>query len=500
MVSTALLLLLYYFASVQAFCTSSITQWNRAATIITSMASKDDAPPEKIPRTGKKGYVSSRGASNLGVPMAYLTDFFQALDDMCDMKTNPQGYIPVCVAENRLVSDLLQTRLATLATAQAGFTSARESFSYNSPIGLSVMREAVAKILQHHFLSPQQQQQATVISPNHIGIGAGAISVLSNLFFALGAPLDAVLIPAPYYAAFDNDVRAFAGCVPVPVICQNAALGPTVEDLEKARKHAKETLGLNVRFLLLTNPHNPLGVVYAPNVLTDAIAWARSHHMETVVDEIYALSVFDDDSTCDFQSILQLFDNHLGDDLHLVWGLSKDFGASGFRVGVLYTQNEVLLEAMGNLFTFAWVSQPMQLILADLLNDKTFVQDFLTTSRQRLKQSYQICTQVLKELQIPHVTASAGMFVYIDLSEFCSTVQEEATFGQLLMKRARMVMTPGTTQHDPLPGRFRICYAYVSVDVLREGMGRLKKVVTIIRQQGGLGDWIEDDSHWQDII
>lgn len=43
--------------------------------------------------------------------------------------------------------------------------------------------------------------------------------------------------------------------------------------------------------LLLTNPNDPLGVVYQPHVISDAISWARSHNIHTVVDEIFALTV-----------------------------------------------------------------------------------------------------------------------------------------------------------------------------------------------------------------
>ena len=490
-------------------------------TIVTMTGDKDntvqDATSAGIDRqtiAGKKGHVSARGASNLALPMAYLADFFTCLDDMCHPQDNPQGHIPVCVAENKLVTDLLQARLATDRTVQAGYGDDVEVYSYGSPLGLQVMKEAVAKILQERFLleplSPSttkdsatndSQQSTSVISPDHIAIGAGAINLLNNLFFALGNSGDAVLIPAPYYAAFDNDLRAYAGCVAVPVTCQDPTKGPTTADLDAAKVHAESTLGLKVRFLLLTHPHNPLGVVYEPHVMKDSIAWARSHSMDTVVDEIYALSVFDTSDTAPtFESILKLFQNDLGNDVHLVWGLSKDFGASGFRIGVVYTQNELLMESLGNLITFAWVSHPMQRMMADLLQDDTFCDSFLQESSRRLQQSYTICTDVFQVYNIPHVPAQAGMFVYLDLSDIIQTTEEEATVSKLFMTRARMVLTPGTTQHDPKPGMFRICYAYVSPDVLRLGMERFRKVVTTIRENGGLGDWIEDDSHWQGIL
>ena len=49
--------------------------------------------------------------------------------------------------------------------------------------------------------------------------------------------------------------------------------------------------GLRVKILLLTNPNNPLGVIYEPGVIRSCIEWARTHGMHTIVDEIYALSI-----------------------------------------------------------------------------------------------------------------------------------------------------------------------------------------------------------------
>lgn len=42
-----------------------------------------------------------------------------------------------------------------------------------------------------------------------------------------------------------------------------------------------------------------------------------------------------------FVSVAQLLGGRLGSHVHVLWGFSKDFGVSGFRVGVLLSQNEV---------------------------------------------------------------------------------------------------------------------------------------------------------------
>jgi aspartate/methionine/tyrosine aminotransferase len=69
-----------------------------------------------------------------------------------------------------------------------------------------------------------------------------------------------VLIPAPYYSAFDNDLRAFGEIVRVPVALDARhgwALTPAA--LDAAAAEALARTGRPPRALLLTNPHNPLG-------------------------------------------------------------------------------------------------------------------------------------------------------------------------------------------------------------------------------------------------
>lgn len=187
-------------------------------------------------------------------------------------------------------------------TASAAFADP-QVYCYNSFLGMPVAREATAYFLQRWFLQPpntrinQQQQQSSNeqtmlqqhINPDHIVLAAGASAVLNNLFFILGDAGDACLIPAPYYAAFENDMNLMAGIVPFPVYSANPMHGPTESELSLAYLQCKAS-GLNPRFLLLTNPHNPLGVIYRPNVMQKCVTWARKRHVHTIVDEVYALS------------------------------------------------------------------------------------------------------------------------------------------------------------------------------------------------------------------
>jgi aspartate/methionine/tyrosine aminotransferase len=54
-----------------------------------------------------------------------------------------------------------------------------------------------------------------------------------------------------------------------------------------------------------------------------------------------------------FTSLATVLRGRLGARCHVMWGLSKDLGASGARVGVLLSGNAALLDAMSTLGMFA---------------------------------------------------------------------------------------------------------------------------------------------------
>mmetsp|Transcript_1686 Transcript_1686/g.3898 ORF Transcript_1686/g.3898 Transcript_1686/m.3898 type:complete len:499 (-) Transcript_1686:71-1567(-) len=432
------------------------------------------------------GTVSTRGESLLTPTLPYIMDYLKCLQDHCDPYTNPKGHIPLCMSENKLIIELVALRLMQIETASRAFSDSTV-YCYNNTLGLPGPREAVAYFLAKHFMFPEQRDMSfrealNFIQPDHVAFGSGAASLLSHLALSLAEEGDAVLIPAPYYAAFDADLNIIAGCIAVPVHSSNPSIGPTPDDLENAATLA-ELKGLRVRLLLITNPNNPLGTIYPPELMKSAIDWARSRNMHTIVDEIYALSTHDDNDG-GFESVLRTLNNDLGTDVHHVWALSKDFGASGLRIGTLYSKNQRLLSSIANLNIFSGVSHPMQMIVSEMLTDDHFIYGFLENSRQRIRYSYELCIARLDEMVIPYIPAKAGIFVYADFSSLLpeQTAEGEARFSSLLLEAGRIIMTPGSAQHDKKPGMFRICYCFVNPEVLEMAMQRLDRIVGKIRR------------------
>jgi 1-aminocyclopropane-1-carboxylate synthase len=154
--------------------------------------------------------VSDRCIRAVRPPIPYLEAFLTGLGYPCDPNTRPDGFVIMCMAENKLVIDLLVSKLAQAPSTRAAFSDPIV-YCYNSFLGLPLARQAAAYFIAKRFLYPDAtslstDQALTSINPEHVGLGSGAAGILNSLFYLLGDQGDACLIPAPYYAAFDSDM------------------------------------------------------------------------------------------------------------------------------------------------------------------------------------------------------------------------------------------------------------------------------------------------------
>jgi 1-aminocyclopropane-1-carboxylate synthase len=77
-----------------------------------------------------------------------------------------------------------------------------------------------------------------------------------------------------------------------------------------------------------------------------------------------------------------------GDLVHVVLGASKDFCGSGLRIGVLYSKNTLLNQALGNIGYFASVPGPLQYTLSKLWSDDEWLDGFIAENRRRMLEAY----------------------------------------------------------------------------------------------------------------
>lgn len=239
------------------------------------------------------------------------------------------GGISLCLAENKLCTQLLIQKMKEFKTYS------RDCLCYQDPSGSINMKQILANMMEKHIF------HTCHVNTDHLVVMSGCTSILYQLSVLLFNPEDSLLIPVPYYPVFIKDFKSI-GQIHIQDVLSDPSndFAFSLSHLETAY-HLSISNGHTPKALLLTNPHNPTGTIMSGALVRAAVAWCRSKSMHCIVDEIYALSTFDGV----FESVVSLLDGVLGNDVHVLWGLSKDLGASGLRVGVLYSQNEELLSA-----------------------------------------------------------------------------------------------------------------------------------------------------------
>ncbi|RXN22558.1 1-aminocyclopropane-1-carboxylate synthase 1 [Labeo rohita] len=209
---------------------------------------------------------------------------------------------------------------------------------------------------------------------NRVVVMNGCGSLFSALAATLCDPEDAILIPSPFYGAITEDVGLYSSVklhhVPLYSEPTGSDVRPfqlTFEKLENSLKEAKKE-GLNIKALILLNPHNPLGEVYSSEEMISFLQFAKMHELHVIVDEIYMLSVFNETDT--FRSVLSLDGLPDPQRTHVMWGFSKDFAMSGMRVGMVYSANRELVQALDQLGFLHGVPGPTQYQMAQLIRDR----------------------------------------------------------------------------------------------------------------------------------
>ena len=275
--------------------------------------------------------LSPRGVAVTVPALSYFPAFMAAAADPWRPEAPERGVINLCVAEDKLSADLMAAKLAQLAPAAAAPAS---QLGYCDMRGTTALRAALARYVSRS-LAP-----GVACDPEHLCVSAGCGAVFDMLAHTLASPGDAFLIPAPWYAAFVNDLRARSAVVALPVHEPDCALVPSVPALAAALA-AATAAGTTVRALLLVNPANPTGVVWPPDRVRELLAWGLAAGLHVISDEVYAGSVYDPSAGPPFVSAaLHARDGLPGvppdvvrDRLHIVFGFSKDFAMSGASAG-----------------------------------------------------------------------------------------------------------------------------------------------------------------------
>ncbi|CAA3011423.1 1-aminocyclopropane-1-carboxylate synthase 3-like [Olea europaea subsp. europaea] len=320
---------------------------------------------------------------------------------------------------------------------------------------------------------------------NKLVLTAGATSANETLMFCLANPGEAFLLPTPYYPGFDRDLKWRPEVEIVPIQCTSSnGFRITKSALEEAYQQAQKR-NLKVKGVLVTNPSNPLGISLSRHELDLLLSFITAKGIHLISDEIYSGTVF---NSTGFVSIMEVLMNKkyvnspVWDRVHIVYSLSKDLGLPGFRVGAIYSNNKLVVDAATKMSSFGLVSSQTQYLLSAMLSDKKFTKNYLTENRKRLKRRHAMFIRGLKNAGIPCLESDAGLFCWVDMRHLLSskTFEAEMELWKKIVYQVGLNVSPGSSCHCVEPGWFRMCFANMSERTLGLAMQRIKSFVNSI--------------------
>lgn len=224
------------------------------------------------------------------------------------------------------------------------------------------------------IVSKLKRDNAVDYEPKQVLTSNGGKHSLFNAMAVLIEPGDEVIIPAPYWVTYPEQVRLFGG---QPVIVQTADKNNfcmTAEQLQKA-------ISAKTKILILNSPSNPTGAAYTREQLLELANICVEHDLWIISDEIYEHIVYDGyRHVCVASLSPQVKERTV-----LVNGASKCYSMTGWRMGFA-AGPEAVIKAMTVIQEQATsnISSITQAAAVEAFNGpQDFLKDWVTSFKER---------------------------------------------------------------------------------------------------------------------
>ncbi len=334
-----------------------------------------------------------------------------------------------------------------------------ENYTFYSPVpGYYDLREAICKKLK--------DENGLDYEPAGIVVSNGAKHALSNVILSLIDEGDEVIIPAPYWVSYYEQVKIAGG---VPVV-----INTTMEEGFKATsEQIKQAITNKTKALLICSPNNPAGSLYHAEELKAIAEVLAEKDIYVIADEIYEYINF----VGKHESIAQI--NAIKDKAIIINGVSKGFAMTGWRIGYM-AGPEWLARACTKLqgqLTTGPCSISQRAALAALKENKT---PSIEMVKHYLRRRNMVMTLLDNIKGIKYCVPEGAFYVFPDISYYFNksdgkkTLKTSTDICIFLLEKAHVGTVPGDA--FGVPSCLRISFA-TSDEALEEGLARIKNAL-----------------------
>ncbi|QNG61471.1 pyridoxal phosphate-dependent aminotransferase [Metabacillus idriensis] len=318
--------------------------------------------------------------------------------------------------------------------------------------------------LKKEIIGKFQNDQGLTYKPNEIIVCTGAKHALYTLFQVLLNEGDEVIIPAPYWVSYPEQVKLADG-VPVYVeALEESQFKMTPEQLRAAITEKTKAVVIN-------SPSNPTGMLYSKEELEELGRICLDHNVLIVSDEIYEKLIYDDNKHVSIAEISE----ELKQQTIIINGVSKSHSMTGWRIGYA-AGNEQIIGAMTNLASHS-TSNPTSIAqyasIAAYAGSQEPVEEMRKAFEERLNIIYD------KLVSIPGITClkPQGAFYLFPNAKQAAEITGFASvddFVEALLEKEKVALVPGSG--FGAPDNVRLSYA-TSLQTIEEALVRIERFV-----------------------
>ncbi|MEX2562879.1 MAG: pyridoxal phosphate-dependent aminotransferase [Nitriliruptoraceae bacterium] len=349
---------------------------------------------------------------------------------------------------------------ANIVAAAANAITDPASHRYTPAAGLPELRAAIAA---------RATADGHSVDASNVVVTAGGKHALFNTFMTLIEPGDEVLVPAPYWVSYPEQIQLCGGItVALPTTVADDFL-VTVDQLEQARTP-------RTKALVFVSPSNPTGAVYSPEQTAQIGQWAATHNIWIITDEIYSRLVY---GTATWASMPALVPD-IAPMTVVVDGVSKTYSMTGWRLGWSIAPAEIT-QGMNTLqsHTTSNVANVSQLAALEALTGPQDAADEMRTAFDRRRK---LAVEHLRAIDGVEVAEPKGAFYVFPSFEghlgrtiAGRAITSSMDLAALLLDEANVAIVPG--EAFGAPGYARLSYALGDDDLI-EGVSRIRDLLT----------------------
>lgn len=321
---------------------------------------------------------------------------------------------------------------------QAAIEAIHEGMTkYTQTQGVIELRTAICEKLK--------KENGIHTAPDQIVVSCGAKHSLFNAMMALINPGDEVILIAPYWLTYHEQVILAGG---TPVIVQTSAdqlFVPTYDQIqEKITKRTKA--------ILINTPNNPTGAVWSRQVLKDIATLAIRHGLWVVSDEIYEKLIYEGEH----QSIAALGSDIAAQTI-TINGCSKTYSMTGWRIGYSASSPKIA-QAMTTLQDQV-TSSPTSFAQAGAIAAYQISNESLMSMNQEFMAKRDLMINGLSQIHgISYVKPKGAFYVLVDVSSLLKgEIADDFQLAGRLLDEILVATIPGSV--FGAPGYLRLSYA-----------------------------------------